>query len=74
MLFLCEKRDRTIKGRMVYNSKPMREWLTRDKTASPTVSLETTFLTAIIDAKENRDVMTCDVPNAFIQAPIPQDK
>ena len=56
---------------MVYNGKPTRKWLSRDETASPTVALESTFLTGIIDAKEGRDIMTCDVPNAFIQAEIP---
>ncbi len=29
------------------------------------------MLTAIVDAKEKRDVMTADVPNAFIQAQMP---
>ncbi len=72
LLFLCEKRDGKIKGRMVYNGKPTRKWLSRDETASPTVALESTFLTGIIDAKEGRDVMTNDVPNAFIQAEIPE--
>ena len=28
----------------------------------------------VIDAKEERDVMTTDVPNAFIQAPRPEVK
>ena len=52
LVFLTEKRDGTIKGRMVYNGKPTREWLSREETASPTVSLESIFLTMIIDAKE----------------------
>ncbi|MGC9153980.1 MAG: hypothetical protein ACP5GY_09705, partial [Vulcanisaeta sp.] len=29
------------------------------------------MLTAIVDAKEKRDVMTADVPNAIIQAQMP---
>ena len=71
LLFLTEKRDKTIKGRMVYNGKPTREWLSREESASPTVSLESIFLTSIIDAKEERDVMTTDIPNAFIHAQMP---
>jgi hypothetical protein len=67
LMFLTEKRDKTIKGRLVYNGKPTPEWLSRENSASPTASLESIFLTAIIDAKEVRDVMTADVPNAFIQ-------
>jgi hypothetical protein len=71
LLFLSEKRDGSIKGRMVYNGKPTREWLSKEESASPTVSLESLFLTSVIDAKEGRDVMTCDIPNAFIQAEMP---
>ena len=71
LMFLSEKRDGTIKGRMVYNGKPTREWLSREESASPTAALESIFLTAIVDAKEGRDVMTNDVPNAFIQTPLP---
>jgi hypothetical protein len=32
------------------------------------------MITAVIDAKERRDVMTSDVPNAFIQVPMPKKK
>ena len=70
-MFLTEKRDGTMKSRMVYNGKPTREWLSKEDSASPTVSLESLFLTSSIDAKEGRDVMTCDIPNAFIQATMP---
>ena len=70
-MFLTEKRDGTIKGRMVYNGKPTREWLNQEDLASPTVSLESIFLTAVIDAKEGRDILTADIPNAFIQTEMP---
>jgi hypothetical protein len=74
VMFLTEKRDGTIKGRLVYNGKPTREWINKDDSASPTVSLEGIMITAIIDAKEGRDVLTADVPNAFIQTPMPEVK
>jgi len=36
---------------------------------------ESTMIAAIIEAKENRDVATCDIPNAFIQTEVEkQDK
>ena len=72
LMFLTEKRDKSIKGRMVYNGKPTREWLSREDSASPTAALESIMLTAIVDAKEGRDVMTADIPNAFIQALMPE--
>jgi hypothetical protein len=71
LMFLNEKRDGTVKGRLVYNGKPTREWLNREDSASPTAALESIQLTAVIDAAEGRDVMSNDVPNAFIQAHMP---
>ena len=73
-MFLTQKRDGTIKGRMVYNGKPTREWLSKDDAASPTAFLESIILTAMVDAKEGRDVMSADVPNAFIQTSMPEIK
>jgi hypothetical protein len=72
LMLLTEKRDGTIKGRMVYNGKPTREWLSCEDSTSPTVSLESLIITAVIDAYEGHDVMTADVPNAFIQTVMPQ--
>ena len=72
LMFLTEKRDKKIKGRMVYNGKPTREWLSKEDSKSPTVAMESIFLTTVIDAKENRDIMTADIPNAFIQTEMPK--
>jgi hypothetical protein len=66
LMFLTEKRDGTIKGRTVYNGKPTRDWYEKEDSASPTASLESIFLTSIIAAKEGRDIMTADIPNAFV--------
>jgi hypothetical protein len=66
-MFLTEKRDKSVKGRMVYNGKP-----TGEDTASPTAALESILTTGVIKAKEERDVMTCDIPNAFLQAYLPK--
>jgi hypothetical protein len=74
LMFLTEKRDGTVKGRMVYNGKPTREWMSREDSASPTVSLESIMLTATIGAKEGRNVMLANVPNAFIQTEMPKPK
>ena len=69
-MFISEKRDKSIKGRMVLNGKPTREWLSREDLASPTAALESIMLTAVIDATERCNIMTCDIPNAFIQAEV----
>ena len=35
--------------------------------------MESLFITTIIDALEARDIMTNDIPNAFIQTNVPSD-
>jgi hypothetical protein len=71
LAYLSEKRNGDVKGRVVYNGKPTREYLGREDSSSAPVSLESILLTGMIDAHEGRDVMTTDIPNAFIQAPMP---
>ena len=76
MALMCpaQKRDGTCKGRMVCDGKPTRNWIGKEDTASPTALSESLFLTATINAKENRDAMTADAPNAFTQASPDLDK
>ena len=70
MMLLTEKNneEKTVKGRLVYDGSRTRDWVSREDAASPTVFMESISLTTVIDAKENRDIMTADIPNAFIQA------
>jgi len=68
MMLLSEKKDGTVKGRCVYEGSKTRPCFTKDKTVSPTASTEGIFITATIDAHEERNVMIADIPNAFIQA------
>ena len=70
LMFLTEKRDGTVKARACANGSIQREYLMRDKAASPTVISESVIITSCIEAKENRDIMTCDIPNAFVQTEI----
>ncbi len=74
LAFLTKKKNKTIKGRIMYNGKPTQEWLGREDSASPTASLESIVLLAVIDAKERRYVKCYDIPNAFIQAMMPYDE
>jgi len=39
LMFLTQKRCGKVKGRMVFNGKPTRAWLSREESASPTMSL-----------------------------------
>ena len=67
LIFLAEKRDGSIKGRTCANGSTQREYISKEEAASPTALTESILLTATIDAEENRDVMSNDVPNAFVQ-------
>ena len=67
LIFLVEKKDGKIKARHCANGSKQRQWMRSDEAASPTVMTESVLLTAGIEAKENRDVATYDIPNAFIQ-------
>ena len=72
LMFLTEKRDKSVKGRLVYDGKPTRDWLSREDSASPTAAIESILITTVIDAHEGRDEMTSDIPNAFIQTKLPE--
>ena len=71
LLILNQKINGTIKGRMVYNGKPTRNWISREESTRPTVSLESILATAVIDAHEQHYKISADVPNSFIQTVIP---
>ncbi len=70
LIFLVEKKSGKIKARHCANGSKQRQWMSQDQTASPTAMTESVLLTAAIEAEENRDVATFDIPNAFIQTPV----
>ena len=72
LIFLTEKRDGTIKARACANGSTQRPYIDKHEAASPTVTTEALLTTAVIDAKQNRDVVTLDIPNAFVQTPVPK--
>ena len=68
LMFLKKKRSGKIKGRGCADGRKQRVYKTKEETSSPTVTTESLFLSCVIDAKEGRDVATCDIPGAFMQA------
>jgi hypothetical protein len=70
IMIMNMKRDESIETRLRYNGKSTREWISNEDKSSPTASNEALFLSAVLDAHEECDVMTNDVPNAFIQTVI----
>jgi hypothetical protein len=67
-MFLKRKRCGKIKGRGCADGRKQRAWTAKEEATSPTISTEAVFLTAVVDALENRDVAIVDVPGAFMQA------
>jgi hypothetical protein len=70
LIFLVEKRDGRVKARTCANGSTQRAYMERDDAASPTAMTESILITATIDAKQKRDVMTADIPNAFVQTDV----
>ncbi len=50
------------------NKSVQQDHVAKEEAALPTVSLESVFATAAIDARENREVVTIDIPGAFLHA------
>ena len=68
LMFLKEKRDGTIKGRGCADGRKQRPYTTKEEASSPTVAIESVLISCTIDAHEERDVATVDIPGAFMQA------
>ncbi len=68
LMFLKEKRDHSIRGRMVADGRKQRETAIKGEAASPKVCVESIFITAAIEAHEGRDVATVDLPSAYLHA------
>jgi hypothetical protein len=64
---LSRRRDREVKARKVAGGNKQHDFIDKEDASSPMVTQDSVVLTCMIDAKENRDVATIDIPNAFIQ-------
>ena len=66
-MFLKQKRCGRIEARGCADNRKQRIYKSKEETSSPTISVESLFLTCIIDAMEQRHVSMCDIPGAFMQ-------
>jgi hypothetical protein len=73
LLFLKEKQTGQIKGRACINGAPQRVYIPKEEAALPTISTESTFITAAITASENRKVRCYDVPSVFVNTDVDKD-
>ena len=66
LIFLKCKHCGKIKGCGCADGRKQRAYIAKEESTAPTVSTEAVFLTAMIDALENRNVAVLDVPGAFM--------
>jgi hypothetical protein len=69
-MFLTKKRCGRAKARGCADGRKQRETTSKEDTSAPTVAIESVMLSATIDAMEKRDIVTVDIPGAFMQSDI----
>jgi hypothetical protein len=74
LIFLTQKRDNTIKAHACVNSSTQGSYIPKNEATSPMAATEAIIITGVIEAKQGHNVMTLDVPNAFVQMPISENK
>ena len=73
IMTIKEKRNGTIKGRGFADGRSLRGRIDREAATSPAVSTEAFPMTCAIDAKEERVVVTCDVPGAYLHCEMDEE-
>ena len=71
LMYLKEKRCGKIKARGCADGRKQRIYMNKHDTSSPTIALAALMMTCVIDAAEERDVATVDIPGAFLQTDQP---
>ena len=73
-VFLNRKLSGKMKLRGCTNVRPQQEYITKEKSSSPTVSLDALMGLCLMDAMDKRKVITVDIPGVFLQGDWPQDE
>ena len=68
LMFLTKKRDGTIKTRNCADGRPQHQHIAKEETTSPTVSNDSIFAIAAINAHEHRCVGSANLHGAFLNA------
>ena len=63
-----------MKGRGCADGRPQRDYITKEESSSPTVSLYALMGSCVMDALDDRKVITVDIPGAFLRRDWPQDE
>lgn len=73
LIFMKEKRDGRLKSRLCVDGSPQDPFRSSVDPSSPTVLIESIFLSLIIDAVEERIVKTADIEGAYLIADMPEE-
>ena len=73
LMFLKRKRTDVVKVRGCADGRPQSEFISKDNPSSPTVSTYALVISCAMDAMEGRQVVTCNILRAFLQADRPED-
>jgi hypothetical protein len=73
-LYIKQKSDGTINGRAIKGGSKQWDYISQEDASSPMAATELVLLTAVIAAKEHRDVAVVDIPNAFIQTRVEREE
>ena len=74
LMFLKRKRFGKIKARGVADGHPQKEYISKEESSSPTVSIYALICHCAISAIEGRKVVTADILAAYLQSEWPKDK
>jgi hypothetical protein len=67
-MFLTKKQSGKVKAHACANGSVQRKHVAKEETAAPTDTSEVIFIQGTIFAHKQRDVATCDIPGAFLEA------
>jgi hypothetical protein len=70
LMFLSKKRCGRVKARGCADGRKQRKTTSKEDASAPTVAIESVMLSATVDAMEGCDIVTVDIPGAFVQADI----
>ena len=68
LMFLKRKRTGKVKARGCVDGRSQREYIGKEESSSSTVLIYALMAVCAINSIENRHVVTCDIPGAFLQA------
>ena len=74
LMFLKRKRTGKVKARGCTDGRPQQDYINSKEASSPMVSIYALMACCAISSIENRHVVTCNIPGAFLQLDWPKDK